>query len=122
MKRVKILVVEDEGPLSFFITQSLKEEHDVVWARSGEEALEKFVPGEFDIIITDIKLPGISGLELLSKIQMHDPNIKSIVITAYDSFETREKVKNINADFFLPKPFTVQTLKEAIRKLMKKES
>ncbi|MEN3044089.1 MAG: response regulator [Candidatus Hydrothermales bacterium] len=122
MKRIKILVVEDEGPLSFFVTQSLKEEHDVILARTGEEALEKFAPGEFDLIITDIKLPGMSGLELLSKIQLQDPNIKSIVVTAYDSFETREKVKNLNADFFLPKPFTVQTLREAIKKLFKEEN
>ncbi|MEO0254048.1 MAG: response regulator [candidate division WOR-3 bacterium] len=119
MKKLKILVVEDEGPLSFFVSQTLKEEHDVTLARTGEEALEKFVPGEYDLIITDIKLPGISGLELLAKIQMQDPDIRSIVVTAYDSFETREKVKNLNADAFLPKPFTVQTLREAIKKIFK---
>ena len=122
MKKLKILVVEDEGPLSFFVSQTLGEEHYVTLARTGEEALEKFAPGEYDLIITDIKLPGISGLELLAKIQMQDPDIKSIVVTAYDSFETREKVKNLNADAFLPKPFTVQTLREAIKKIFKEET
>ncbi len=121
MEKLKILVVEDEGPLSFFVTQTLGEEHDVTLARTAEEALEKFEPGKYDLLITDIKLPGMNGLELLAKIQMQDSEIKSIIITAYDSFETREKVKSLHADAFLPKPFTVQTLKETIKKIFKKE-
>ncbi len=120
MKKLRILVVEDEGPLSFFVSQTLSEEHEVTLSRTGEDALEKFEPGKYDLIITDIRLPGISGIELLAKIQMQDPNIKSIVVTAYDSFETREKVKSLNADAFLAKPFTIHTLREAIKKIFKK--
>ena len=120
MKKLRILVVEDEGPLSFFVSQTLGEEHDVTLSRTAEDALEKFEAGKYDLIITDIKLPGMSGLELLAKIQMQDPDIKSIVVTAYDSFETREKVKSLNADAFIAKPFTVQTLRETIKKIFKK--
>jgi len=121
MKKLRILVVEDEGPLSFFVSQTLGEEYEVTLSRTAEEAIEKFEPGKYDLLITDIKLPGMSGLELLAKIQMQDPDIKSIVVTAYDSFEIREKVKTLNADAFLAKPFPVKALKETIKKIFKGE-
>jgi two-component system C4-dicarboxylate transport response regulator DctD len=122
MKKLRILVVEDEGPLSFFVTQTLKEDFDVVLAKTAEQALSIFEPGKFDLIITDVRLPGKSGLELLSEVLIKDPDIKSIIVTAYDSFEVREKARALNADAFLPKPFTVQTLKETIKDIFKEKN
>lgn len=123
MKEVKkrILFVEDEAPLAFFVSQVLGSDYQVDSVRTGEEALEKWRKNPYDLLVTDIRLPGMSGLELIANLQREYTGIKFIIITAYDSFEMREKIKNFEGLVgFFPKPFSIEELKNRIKEVLEK--
>ena len=106
---LKTLIVED----SAFYRQLLKEalhsrfpSMDIFEATDGEEALQKIKTLLPDLVFTDIKLPGESGLELTKKIKTQYPNIFIIILTAYDIPEYREAAYQYNANYFLSKGST----------------
>ena len=83
---VKVLVVDDEESMRRFLCILLeKEGYDVTLAASGEEALEKLENGSFALLITDLRMPGMSGVELLEKVRVDQPNLPVVILTAYAS-------------------------------------
>lgn len=117
----KILIVDDEETLTFSLYQAfIKAPYDceVVTASSGEEALEKFDAQMFDLVITDIAMPGIDGLELLSIIKSRSPETKVIIITAYGTDEREERAFKIGADKYIEKPFDISELRNLVFKLI----
>lgn len=88
----RILIVDDEETLTFSLYQSFiisKENYEVVTASSGTEAWEKFAEHPFDLILTDITMPGISGIELLKRVKKERPQTHVIIMTAYGSDEKK---------------------------------
>ena len=82
LKGAKILVVDDEDGFRMFINNLLSDYgYDVMEACNGEDALCKVKETEFDLLITDIKMPGMNGRELLGKVKTNYPNIEVIVIS-----------------------------------------
>ncbi len=117
----RILIVDDEETLTFSLYQSFilsKHPYEVVTAGTGEEALEKCAEQPFDLIITDIFLPGISGFEVLQTIKKNSPDSKVIVITAYGSEEKREEALNGGALLYIEKPFDIIEFKQKVMEIL----
>ena len=89
MANASILVVDDEPAIQDILTWSLAAEgYNVATAASGEEALSRFAEQDFDVIVTDIVMPGLNGLELLERSRVLNPRASVIVMTAYAALET----------------------------------
>ena len=117
----KILIVDDEETLTFSLYQAfIKAPYDceVVTASSGEDALEKLEDSFFDLVITDIAMPGIDGLELLSIIKSRSPETKVVIITAYGTDEREERAYKIGAERYIEKPFDISELRNLVFKMI----
>ncbi len=113
----KILIVEDEVMTARALWMALVAEgHSVEMAESGERAMELFEAGDYDLIITDFKLPKMDGLELAEAIKKRRPSRPIILITAYAEPVSRMGTVS-NVDLLLGKPFSLGALHEGIRKL-----
>lgn len=117
----KILIVEDEENLRFVIAETLKRKgYDVEEAGSAEEGLEKLAGAGPDVVVMDIRLPGMSGLEAMGAVRTFDPFLPIIIITAFGSRETAlEAVKNGAYDFFT-KPFKLAEMEVVIERAVEK--
>jgi len=115
-KKRKILLVEDEAVVRESVRDWLVEDgFDVECVETGEQALEKIKEEEFGVIVLDLRLPGINGLQLFEHPKELKTGTKGIVITAYPSPETREKAKKLGILDYLAKPFKVDELEKTIR-------
>lgn len=117
----RLLIVDDEETLTFSLYQTFINapiECEVVTAASGEEALKRFFRSPFDLVITDLAMPGISGLEVLEKVKAQSPDTQVIIITAYGSDEREEEAYNSGADFYIEKPFDIRELKNLVIKML----
>ena len=119
MDEVKILIVDDEMVMRESLAALLQRDgHNVKTAESGEEALAKIEKTRFDILIMDIKMEGMSGLEVLRHVQDNDPAVSVVMITAYGSISTAiEAMKNGAFDYLL-KPFDPEELGVLIEKII----
>ncbi len=118
----RILIVDDEETLTFSLYQSFiisKENYEVVTASSGNEAWEKFAEHAYDVVITDITMPGISGIELLKRIKQDRPQTHVIIMTAYGSDEKKEEAITSGAYRYVEKPFEIKMMKELIASVLK---
>ena len=119
MDEVKILIVDDEMVMRESLAAWLQRDgHNVQTAESGEEALALIEKTRFDILIMDIKMEGMSGLEVLRHVQDNDPDVSVVMITAYGSISTAiEAMKNGAFDYLL-KPFDPEELGVLIEKII----
>jgi len=116
-KKPIILVIDDEETMRDSCTQILtKDGFQAETAQDGTIGLEKLREIKPDLILVDLKMPGISGIEVLEKIKEIDPNIISVVITGYATVESAVDAMKIGAYDFLPKPFTPDQLRIIIRR------
>jgi two-component system response regulator AtoC len=100
-----ILVVDDEPAMRLLLSSILKDEgYEVAAAATGEEALQLVARQHFRLVITDLKMPGISGLELLSRIKRDDPETAVILLTAFGSVEGAVEAMRQGAAHYLLKP------------------
>lgn len=119
MRKHKILVVDDEHLIRWSLEQNLKKQgYDVTQAASGEDALALVSEDSPDIVLLDIQLPGINGLDVLEKIKEIDENIIVIMITALGVVETAVKAMRIGAHDYINKPFNLDELAIIIKKAL----
>jgi len=117
MSTKSILVVDDEPDMRIALTHALSRSgYSVATASSGFEALEKFQRETFRIVITDIKMSKMSGLEVLQEVKKVSPQIPVIMITAYGTISNAVEAMKEGASDYLLKPFSSETLEEAVRK------
>ncbi|MCB0278851.1 MAG: response regulator [Calditrichaeota bacterium] len=113
----RILVVDDEESLTFSLYKifiQADSDYEVLTASSGEEAWGKISEQPFDLVVTDISMPGMSGLELLEKIKKHSPNTTVIVMTAFfDEFNKEEAIAK-GAKHFIEKPFEIKKMRNLV--------
>jgi DNA-binding NtrC family response regulator len=123
MKRARILVVDDELIMRESLSGWLQRDgYDVETAASGEEALDKIKEVRFDILLVDIKMEGISGLEVLKRVKDDDPDVAIVMITAFGSISTAiEAIKNGAYDYLL-KPFDPHELGVLIEKIRESQA
>jgi DNA-binding NtrC family response regulator len=111
----KILLIEDDSGAGLAIKKVLSSEgFDVTLARRGDEGLKAAETLSFDIVITDLKLPGISGMELVTKIHASKPKLPIILITAHGTMETAIEAMKLGACEYLTKPFEVEELLDRV--------
>ncbi len=121
MAREKILVVDDEPSIVHLCVRVLDEEGYVAkGALSAEQALEMVKEESFDLLVTDIVMPGMDGLELLQKVREKYPEIGAVIITGYATLDFAVNSLKRGAQGFIVKPFTTEELKIAIQEALKK--
>lgn len=117
----KILVVEDDTRLRNLLVEALGQEgHEMSSAGSAEEAIEMLNGTQFDVLLTDVNLPKMSGLELLPICLQHNPFTYMIVMTGYASIDMAVEAMKLGAADFLRKPISLKDLSGAIRVALKK--
>ena len=111
----RILVVDDEQSIARMVDRRLRRDgHHCVLASSGEEALQRLEHDTFDLVVTDVFMPGMTGLELVGRLKSHDPNLQVIVMTAQTEVETAVEALRLNADDYLLKPFDLEQLAHSV--------
>ena len=121
MQRNNILVVDDEKNILKVVSMTLKKQHyEVDTARSSEEAIDKFNQNTYDLVITDLKLPGKSGIDLLEYIKSSDSDIPVIMITAFGTIENAIQAMKKGAFNYLTKPVNPDELLTVIREAIEK--
>jgi two-component system response regulator PilR (NtrC family) len=114
--KAQLLVVDDELSMREFLEIMLTDEgYDVKTASSGEQAFELFKKHVFDAVLTDVKMPGMSGLELIRRIRSLAPDTPIVAITAYSSVEDAIRAVREGAYDYISKPFQADDLREVIR-------
>lgn len=120
MRKPSILLIDDDDSLRRVMEFSLTEAgHLVQAAKSGEEGLLLFGKQMFDAVITDITMPGISGMEVLAKVHGRDPDLPVIVITAYGTIESAVQAMKQGAFDYITKPFNRDELLLTLSKALK---
>jgi len=119
--RKKILVVDDEPLMQEFLLEALERRnpYEVDLAENGKEALKKIKNDSFQLIISDIRMPDISGMDLLEKIKKIDPNCGVILITAYGTVQMAVQAMKQGAFDFITKPLNVDQIEMVVDKYFK---
>lgn len=116
MKAKKILVVDDEqGILDFFKKALGKEGYEVITCLNGIEALEKVRKEKPDLVILDVKMPGIDGIETLKRIKWLNKKAIVIMLTAYGTLDSAKEALKLGAQDYITKPFKLDYVKEVIK-------
>jgi heavy metal response regulator len=119
---MRILVVEDEKKVASFIKKGLEEEHYAVdTAPDGENGLYLAEVNTYDLMVLDLMLPKINGLELLRRVRQKGNNVPILVLTAKDSVDDIVKGLDAGCDDYLTKPFAFSELLARIRALFRRE-
>lgn len=121
INKAKILVIDDEAIVHESCNRILTGEGYVVEkAFTGQEGFRKMEEESYDLVITDLKMPGISGMDALKKIKEDSPDIGIIMITGYSTAETAVEAMKLGAFDYLPKPFTPDELISVVSKALEK--
>jgi DNA-binding NtrC family response regulator len=111
----RILVVDDELTVCKSIRKVLiREDCEVDMVLSGEEALRKEAEQPYDVMIVDLMMPGLSGLDLLKMLKAGNPKARIIMVTGYPTMRNTLQAIQLGAMDFLPKPFLPTTLRNLV--------
>jgi DNA-binding response OmpR family regulator len=117
----KVLIVDDEETLTWSMAKSLskdKDKFEVIIANNGSEAINLLRKNEIDIVISDIRMPDINGLDLLVKIKKEYSGIKVIIMTAYGSSDVQKEANRRGSLFYVEKPFEISDIRKIIIDLL----
>ena len=118
----KILVIDDEELVSESLKKLLKREgYEASVARSGVEALAKIKDAEFDLIVSDIRMPDMNGIEIVKKIRAHlkeggKKPVPEILITGFASEDNLEEAKKLSVADYIYKPFNIKDFLDIVRR------
>lgn len=113
-----ILVVDDQVGPREYIRAALKNLYNVTLVSSGKECLSQVSINKYDIIILDIKMPDMNGLQVLETIIERDPHQSVIIITGIETKTLSEKAKKLGAKGFLSKPFKIGDVRDMVRDIL----
>jgi len=113
----KILIIDDEKLMREYLEETLKRlDYKVTTARDGAEGLEKVIEGSYDLVITDIKMPKVGGMEILRKVKEVAPTTDVIMMTAYGTIESAVEAMKVGAYDYLSKPFSPDAIEVLVEK------
>jgi two-component system response regulator (stage 0 sporulation protein F) len=116
---MRILVVDDEeGARELFNTILTDEGYEVTLANNGQDALSRMVNGAYDLVVTDIKMPGMDGLQLLQELRKTGSQVDVIMVTAYGEVESYLKAMSLGAAEYINKPIRIKELKRIVHKVL----
>ena len=117
MKAGRILVVDDEENIRLTLEECFTSiGYEVVTASDGEDALQKFAPGKFDCVISDLMMPSIDGIELLKRIRIQDSDVYFLMITGYPGIDSAVNAMKEGAYDYLTKPFHMEDIQLKVEK------
>jgi len=122
MRDKPILIVDDEKNIRLTLSRSLEVlgvETDS--AEDGKEALVKLREKEFGLILLDIRMPGVDGMEVLRQVRESRPDIRIIILTAYGTIELAVEAMKLGAVDFIQKPFVPEQIRERVARVMSRE-
>jgi DNA-binding NtrC family response regulator len=115
----RILVVDDERSVAQGIALALtSDEYEVETVMSGEDALIRTAAARYDLIVCDLMMPGLSGLDLLKSLREYRPNTPVLMITGYPTHRTAEESLKMGACAYITKPFTPADIRKAVGKAL----
>ncbi len=110
-----ILIVDDEESVRYSFKRFLSDQpYHISTASTGKDAIQKFQTGKYDLVILDLRLPDISGLEVFQQLKNIDPRVIALIITAHGTTETAIEATKMGAYDYILKPFDIQTMKALI--------
>jgi DNA-binding NtrC family response regulator len=116
--RSKILVIDDEEIVRVSCKRALRNDYDVDAAASGKEGLELFKTKKYDLVLVDLKMPEMDGIETLVAIKKIAPDQNVMIMTGYDTIEHIVESISSGAAHYLEKPFTPDILIERIKEVL----
>jgi DNA-binding NtrC family response regulator len=117
----KILVVDDNRELREILEEYLRGEGDYVeGANNGKEALERYRDNYYDLIITDLNMPELAGMELIKTVQQENEITEFVIITGYASMDSAVEAIKIGAFDYIVKPFRMEELKVVVKNVREK--
>jgi ATP-dependent Lon protease len=121
-RKPRLLVVDDEEIARRNLAHVLaKEDYDVVTAADGEAALRELEKQEFDVVLTDLKMGGIDGMELLDRVRMRHPETRVIMVTGYATVPSAIEAVKKGAFHYIAKPFKLDEVRDAVRRALDKK-
>ncbi len=122
MKGRSVLIVDDEKNILLTLSQSLEVLHlDTDTATNGEEALTKLKEKDFSLILLDLRMPGIDGMEVLRQVREIRPDIRIIMISAYGTIELAVEAMKLGAVDFIQKPFSPEEIRALVSRVLDRE-
>ncbi|MDF1544103.1 MAG: response regulator [bacterium] len=113
-QRKSVLVVDDEEVIRDFLTEVLEDDFNITTACDGGEAIESLKEHKFDLVITDMKMPNVSGEEVVKFVEKSCPGTYVIIISGYSSLYSVSQSASSGATAFLSKPFSISELMKAV--------
>ena len=121
MSQIQVLVVDDDYASRLLISKILeKDNYRVSTCNSGLEGLDRLKQHSYDLIISDLKMEGMDGIQLLQKARSLDPNIAVIILTGYASMQTAIDSLRLGAVDYLMKPINIEELKIRVKKAIER--
>ena len=114
-----ILIAEDDIAVREFVSRALRQDgHDITAVGDGQQALNALEKGQFDMLLADIVMPQLDGVALALKASKDYPNLPILLMTGYSA--ERQRAHNLDAliQDVIPKPFTLQEIRKAVKKLL----
>lgn len=122
MAERKLLIIDDEENIRKMLKRSLEaENYQIELAFNGEEGLQKAKEDDFDLILLDLNLPGMDGIEVLENLREEDNLTPVLIITGYGSVDSAVKVMKLGAIDYLQKPFNPEEIKEQIQEIIERK-
>ena len=121
MAKLKILIVDDENEIRDYLKNFIQKKIECVVEDAADaiSALEKLKNSNFDLALVDVKMPGLSGIDLIKKAIKFTPNTKFLVMSGYDSYEVAHTALEVGAVDFISKPQTPQAILAKIKDVLK---
>lgn len=112
----KILIVDDQFGIRILLNEVFqKEGYNTFQAANGLQALDIVKKHDPDLVLLDMKIPGMDGIEILKRMKMIDPDIRVIIMTAYGELDMIQEARNLGAITHFAKPFDIDDIREAVR-------
>ncbi|RMH06018.1 MAG: response regulator [Nitrospirae bacterium] len=119
----RVLIVDDDEGVRDALAQFLHSlDYQVMTAEDGEDALNKYQKGEVDIILADLMMPKLDGIELLKRVRQVDEDVIFLMITGHPSIGTAVESIHLGADDYITKPFHLEDVKIRLDKALEKRS
>src|SRR5688500_7370181 len=121
-KQPTLLIVDDEEGPRQSLRVIFKNDFNILMASDGPSAIELAQGNEIDVAVLDIRMAGMSGIELLERLKFVDPDIEVVMMTAFETPETMKQALRLRACDYINKPFDITTIRKAISTALERRS
>src|ERR1051325_5099473 len=121
-RKPTLLVVDDEDGPRMAVQFIFQDDYDVLTASNGPSAIEPAQSRRIDVAVLDIRMAGMSGIELLERLKTIDPGIEVVMMTAFETTDTVRQALRLRACDYINKPFDLATMRSAVANALKRRS